>query len=419
MLTGLHSATSFWGGQVLAWAIIVPLLVKNAMVNTANATYLGMPARKAIASSAIGATARYWLLRPGIMIMTNLDTFHAYSLWNWRSIYEGVRGMIVQLTRRGSYKSDFGDPDAEVDPAGPSEQIPAWMWLGGLVASIIMTVLVGLMFDIGVGEGIPSIILAFIFAFIGIQASGTTDLNPTGAIAKTAQFVYGGVTRAKGWTETPLLEKAQLQNLMSGAIASAVASQSVEMVGDLKTGHLLRASPRTQFIAQAIGTFFACFISLGLYIVYVDAYPCVNTVYVNKPDECKFENPGIPHSAGIAALVCGAITVLLIAARKTLPQKFGRWIPNMSAVGVAWVVQDTKYGNAMLIGALIAFFWHKKNPASWEVWGFALASGFLAGDGLGGLLRAILQILNFKPESIGSSVACGPKTFGSATVYCG
>ncbi|KAI8920919.1 OPT oligopeptide transporter protein-domain-containing protein [Powellomyces hirtus] len=447
MLTGLHSATSFWGGQVLAWAIIGPLLVKNAMVNTANATYLGMPARKAIASSATDATARYWLLWPGIMIMvaasfteltwTNLDTFHAYSLWNWRSIYEGVRGMIVQLTRRGSYKSDLGDPDAEVDPAGPDEQIPAWMWLGGLVASIIMTVLVGShMFDIGVGEGILSIILAFIFAFIGIQASGTTDLNPTGAIAKTAQFVYGGVTRAKGWTETPLLEKAQIQNLMSGAIASAVASRSVEMVGDLKTGHLLRASPRTQFIAQAIGTFFACFISLGLYIVYVDAYPCVNTVYVNKPDECKFEvssasawavtataltakNPGIPHSAGIAALICGAITVLLIAARKTLPQRFGRWIPNMSAVGVAWVVQDTKYGNAMLIGALIAFFWHKKNPASWEVWGFALASGFLAGDGLGGLLRAILQILNFKPESIGSSVACGPKTFGSATVYCG
>ncbi|KAI8823098.1 OPT oligopeptide transporter protein-domain-containing protein [Fimicolochytrium jonesii] len=433
MLTGLHSSVSFFLGSVTAWGIVGPLLVANKLV--AGKGYLSMPGKSVDASSPTGATARYWLLWPGIMVMIAASFTELF--WNWRTMVAGFKGLYIQLFRRNSASVGIvGDEDE--DPAGPEEQPKAWMWDGGLVASIVLTVIVGsTMFGVGVGEGILSVILAFVFAFIGFQASGTTDINPTGAIAKTAQFVYGGITRAKGMTEPPLVQNAQMQNLISGAVASAAASQAVEMVGDLKTGHLLRASPKTQFLAQAIGTFFATFISLGLYVFYVDAYPCINTVYANKEGECKFEltaasawaataialtqkNPGIPHTAAVAALIIGALTVCLIIARKMLPPRFAWVIPNMSAIGVAWVVQETKYGNAMLLGSTIAYFWSKRNAASWEIWGFALASGFIAGEGLGGLISAALEILNFEASSVGSNFACNPKTFGSSEVpFCG
>ncbi|KAI8817494.1 OPT oligopeptide transporter protein-domain-containing protein [Fimicolochytrium jonesii] len=232
-----------------------------------------------------GATARYWLLWPGIMIMVAAPFTELF--WNWRTMVAGFKGLYFQLLRRSSTSSRSIDEDAEEDPAGPDEQPQAWMWVGGLLASIIMTVIVGsTMFGVGVGEGILAVILAFIFAFIGIQASGTTDINPTGVIAKTAQIVYGGITRAKGMTESPLVESALMQNLMAGALASAAASQAVEMVGDLKTGHLLRASPKTQFISGSGDGSWACASLRGIVVGYGCAEDFPTFVQECATDQC-------------------------------------------------------------------------------------------------------------------------------------
>lgn len=41
---------------------------------------------------------------------------------------------------------------------------------------------------------------------------------------------------------------------------------------DLKTGHLLRASPRAQFIGQLVGSFFSVFVAVGAYMLYSNSY---------------------------------------------------------------------------------------------------------------------------------------------------
>jgi uncharacterized oligopeptide transporter (OPT) family protein len=44
------------------------------------------------------------------------------------------------------------------------------------------------------------------------------------------------------------------------------------MMQDLKTGHLLRASPRAQFIGQLVGSFFSVFVAVGAFELYSNAY---------------------------------------------------------------------------------------------------------------------------------------------------
>lgn len=60
------------------------------------------------------------------------------------------------------------------------------------------------------GVGIVALLLAFVFSFIGVQSSGTTDVNPVGTIAKASQLVIGGITRGQGID----VKKAQKTNLL-------------------------------------------------------------------------------------------------------------------------------------------------------------------------------------------------------------
>ncbi|KAI8911338.1 OPT oligopeptide transporter protein-domain-containing protein [Powellomyces hirtus] len=421
MLTGIHTAGSMTFGSILAWGIIGPILQGNG---TTTGNPLGFPKKSkdgVEADAAANPTVRYWLLWPGIAIMIAASFTELF--YNWRPMYNGVRDLVLTVRNRNAPQAalskDIDDP--AYDPAPPHEQVPTWMWMGGLVASIISTVVVlHAVFDVGVGEAILSIILAFIFAFIGIQAAGTTDVNPVGAIAKTSQFVFGGISRGKGETVGELRKHAMSVNLLAGAVAASAASQACDMVGDLKTGHLLRASPKSQFIAQAVGTLVAVFASTGLYIFYAAAYPCINDASIEK---CSFglsavtawqsiaevltnSQNQIPSSSAIASLLCGIITVIGTLAVHKLPAKLAWIIPNFSSIGVAFILNSNHYSIAMLMGALVQVVWNKKNPLSWEVWGFALASGLIAGEGIGGLIQAGFQVASVDQEGLSTWVGC-------------
>lgn len=51
-------------------------------------------------------------------------------------------------------------------------------------------------------------------------------------------------------------------------LAGAAANQTTDMVGDLRTGHLLGASPACQFYTQLIGAFFSIVLAPSLFILF-------------------------------------------------------------------------------------------------------------------------------------------------------
>mgnify|MGYP001480169394 CR=1 FL=1 len=122
-----------------------------------------------------------------------------------------------------------------------------------------------------IGTAILSLILGFAFSFVGVQSAGQTDLNPVSTVAKASQLVFGAISKGAGMAQGP----AETVNLAAGIIAAGSAAQAGDMTGDLKTGYLLGAKPKNQFIAQLVGAVIAIFMSSGLFILFTKASPCI------------------------------------------------------------------------------------------------------------------------------------------------
>jgi uncharacterized oligopeptide transporter (OPT) family protein len=60
----------------------------------------------------------------------------------------------------------------------------------------------------------------------------------------------------------------------------------------------------------------------------------------------------------------------------------------------------------MAMGSVIAFFWRKKYSASADMYMYAVASGFIAGEGIGGVVNAILELAGLGGSVYGTNIAC-------------
>jgi uncharacterized oligopeptide transporter (OPT) family protein len=194
--------------------------------------------------------------------------------------------------------------------------------------------------------------------------------NPVTSVGNASQLVIGGVTRGKYSTQ-----KGELLNTTAGLITFAAAEQSADMLGDLKTTHLIGASPRVQFFAQSIGAVVSIFMSTGLYVLFSTAYPCINNL--DLVDHCSFAAPDvaswraiavavsspelpIPPSAGFTAIAFGILAILTtIVKYRWILAKWHVFVPNWNAVGIAWILNTTTYPTAMMLGATFAFFSRK------------------------------------------------------------
>ena len=78
----------------------------------------------------------------------------------------------------------------------------------------------------------------------------------------------------------------------------------------------------------------------------------------------------------------------------------------MMTIAMAFLIPTTQYGIAMLMGALIALAWNKRNSASFEAYGYPVAAGLMAGEGIGGVINAILAIAGLDGETHGTSIGC-------------
>ena len=96
-------------------------------------------------------------------------------------------------------------------------------------------------FEVPIVYGILAVLLTFALSLVVCRAAGETDFTPTGAMGKIMQLAYGG-----------LIPKAEA-NLMTAGVTVGASIASAELLTDLKSGYLLGAGPRRQFVAQLLG----------------------------------------------------------------------------------------------------------------------------------------------------------------------
>ncbi|KAJ2607448.1 OPT super [Coemansia sp. RSA 1365] len=177
-----------------------------------------------------------------------------------------TRQQLTEPAQINSDDADVGKPgsqDTIEDEVDSRFLVPGWITWGGLLVSTMLCMgIVKALFDVPLYDTLIAVILALPLAVLGVRALGETDLNPVSGIGKISQVIFAGVMPGN-----------MVGNLIAGGIAEAGAQQAGDLMQDLKTGHLLNASPRAQFAGQIIGSVFSVFVTAGAYLLYTNVYP--------------------------------------------------------------------------------------------------------------------------------------------------
>ncbi|KAL8671859.1 MAG: hypothetical protein Q9168_003649 [Polycauliona sp. 1 TL-2023] len=283
-----------------------------------------------------------------------------------------------------------GDDVPDVD-APPEHLVPNRAVLGLLAVSIGLCVL---SIRIVFGALVPfyaiflAIALALLLSLMGVRAQGETDLNPVSGISKLTQLIFALVIPSSN-------PNAVTINLLAGAISESGALQAGDMMQDLKTGHLLGASPRAQFYGQMIGSAVGAVVSGSVYKLYTSVYKVpgglfeVPTGYVWIFTARLVTGQGLPHMAWQWALGAGMVFAALTALRiRGQGRWWQAWVPGGIAVAVG-MYNTPSFTLARVIGGLVSWYWrwYRKREDTPVI---VLASGLILGEGLVSILNLCL-----------------------------
>ncbi|CEG67415.1 hypothetical protein CU097_007557 [Rhizopus azygosporus] len=419
LMTPGSTVHTFFFSSLLIYGVIGPVCVTNG-------TFV-----KPFGFTAAGTTTQSFFLWPGIalMVLTSFAELAVRYDTLWRGIKGGVLGIynglffVSAFIKQKVFRKELSEKErhmvsAERDPDEifeDSELVPAWWWITGTFISIIFTcAIMGEFFGMPVYQTIVAVILGFIFSFVGVQAAGETDINPTGSIGKMSQLVFAKMPASS-------IDQVRRNNLMAGNISASAAAQAVDMVGDLKTGQLVGASPRSQFWAQFVASFFAIAIGAGLFILFADAYPCIISVGPVDTKKCEFglvavnawynvtlllTGGGEPLSKGsiILTIICAIVGVAAPFIREfVIPKKYHRYVPSVSAIGIAMINSQPEVPLSMFIGWCGGKIWKLVDPLAWDNYMYSVAGGMIAGQGISAIIQAALKLGNVAPYAFTGS----------------
>ncbi|KAF7976979.1 hypothetical protein HWV62_5061 [Athelia sp. TMB] len=285
-----------------------------------------------------------------------------------------------------------GKDDGECETEERLVPLPWVLWgLGGSV--VVGTGLVWVVFG---HEGIRpwATIIGFVvgglLSVLGVRALGETDLNPVSGLGKISQLLFA-------WIQPGNI----VANIIAGGVAEAGAQQAGDLMQDLKTGHLIHASPRAQFFGQLIGSSVSIVVTSTAYSLYQRAYTIPGpsfpapTAYVWLSLARLLRDGQLPEHCGVFmlafAILFAAIAGLKIyAARRDWP--YSKWIPSGVAFAIGFL-NTPSFSLARLVGGIIEHVYRtrvaKGNRSDIRI--IVIASGFVLGEGVISIVSLILR----------------------------
>jgi OPT family oligopeptide transporter len=364
-IIGLRVTTSMLIGGIINYGFLAPKMVQQGVI-----TELGY--RGIVAWSLWGGTA--------LMVSSGLVNFGM----QWRAVGRAFSGMLNMFsTGRGSEDPNIRRMD--------SIEVPGSWFLGGMIIGTAGVVTIQVIsFSIAWWMGLLSVAMTFFLAVVACRSTGETDITPIGAMGKVTQLFYGIIAPSD-----------KIVNLMTACVTAGAASSSADLLNDLKSGYLLGANPRKQFIAQFLGIFAGAAVIVPAFYLLV---PSPDVLGSNL-----FPAPSAQVWKGVAELLAGGIRSLHISARWALlvgalvgifipllerfgPRGLRPFIPSAMGLGLAFVIP---FWNtlSMFTGALAATVLARTARAAAERHTIPVASGLIAGESIMGVLMALLGAL--------------------------
>jgi OPT family oligopeptide transporter len=365
-IIGIRVAWSMFLGGLFNYAYLAPIMYERGVIKQLG--YQGV-----VAWSLWGGTA--------IMLTSGLLTF----AFQWRTIRRSFSEMSkILIGRRPEV------PDRKLTAMKEIEVPDTWFLLGMAAATIGVVSLQVISFSIHWWMGIISVAMTFFLALVACRATGETDITPIGAMGKITQLFYGVIAPANITT-----------NLMTACVTAGVGASSADLLTDLKSGYLLGANPRKQFLAQFFGIFAGAAVIVPAFYVVVptpqvlggDQFPAPAAQVWKAVAELLAQGlSSLDITERLALTIGGLVGIFLPVLERLLPAKSRQFIPSAMGLGLAFVIP---FWNTLSIflGALIAWVLERKAKEISLKYTIPVASGMIAGESLMGVLMALFATL--------------------------
>ncbi len=364
MIVGKRVGVSMLLGALIAWGVLGPVALENGWAAGGKADQLWF--------GSMGP----WLLWPGAaMMVTSALTSVAFSLGG---------------SSRSKSTLEVEEANEPPKPVGYEFPRNTLMVMGAVVSLIVVAVQV-VLFEINVLMAILAVGLTLVLAIVSTRITGETGLTPVGAMGKVTQLTFG------------ILAPGNVAaNLMTANVTGGAASQSGDLMNDLKTGRLLGAWPRPQILSQLCGVVTGALLGCLAYVILIpDPTGMLLTEEWPAPAAAQWKAVALVFKDGVQNLppmstltlaIGGGTGIALVVIEKFAPQHVKPWIPSAGALGLAFTL-PAYTSVAICLGALIGEGFDRVKP-KWSVaYKIAIASGIIAGESLTGVGIAIQRIV--------------------------
>lgn len=374
-IVGFRAAAVMVAGALISSLVLYPLVTKAHMAGLFDANALDGAALepKAIKSrfllyvgaGAVAAAGLVTIARTGPTMIASLA-----------AVIRGVRA-------GGGSTGDRTDRDVS----------PAFL-MSGIVVLILSLALVPGIFagELGLGARIAAALGVALFGFLFVPVSSRlvgvigVSSNPTSAMALLTLAGTAGIFLALGWKGLA----AQAAVLTVGTVVCVAASKAGDISQDLKTGWLVKGTPYLQQYGQLIAASVACWVVAGV-VVALGHSPGFGDGGLAAP-QARLMKTMVEAVLGAQLpwdllIMGGSLSLVgVLAGLPALPFALGIYLP-LSTMA------------AVFLGGCVRRWCESRPKEKLDVEsGILCASGFVAGEGLAGVLVAGRELLRDGPK---------------------
>lgn len=359
MIMGLRVSLSMLASAALLYYVLVPILLSYDAMHANQAGYVVS------------------------LVKNSRGAIHPirWSLWAGTALM--VSSCLASVALRWRV---FARAFAWFRPSGPragdvlrSVEVPTSWFIAGLVPLTIgMVVLQSMAFGLSIPLGLMTVAASFVVALVSCRATGETDTTPTGAMGKLTQLLYAILPGAAGSASI---------NLISAGTAAAVGASSADLLTDLKSGHLLGANSRKQFLAQLAGVLFGTLAVVPAWFLLVptrealERFPVPAALMWKAMAEMLTKGiHALPETAVVAMAVGGFLGLVLPLMEEFFPRA-RPYLPSAMGLGLG-LAAPLSNSLSFAIGGLLACAWRRLHAQGAERFLIPLASGLVAGESL-------------------------------------
>jgi putative OPT family oligopeptide transporter len=359
-LISFRQAWSMLLGAIINYGVLAPIMLNRHVIATAS--FRGISS---------------WSLWIGVPMMVTSGLF--MFVRQWRTVVRAFSTITAFLKSR---------PHAAEDPMERIEVPGSWFAAGFVSFGLLAMWLGHRLFAIAWWMGAIAVLATFLLVIVAARATGETDVTPVGPLSKITQLTFGAIQPGNITT-----------NLMTANISAGATAHAGDLLTDLKSGYLLGANPRQQFVAQAFGVLAGSLIAVPAYFMLIpdpsmlgtERWPAPAALVWRGVAELLATGVGALHPTARIGLAVGAALGILLPVLELKFPKYRAFIPSATGLGLAFTITGFNCVS-FFIGSLAALWFGKIRPALAEEYTVPIASGIIAGESLMGVLIALLVV---------------------------